>query len=77
MGISVWRNSGQTPLKAASRQIPFQKGRQAVNATCSDTSETIMAASRTDHRAEHLDSTNNFLYKAATVLAILLFLVSF
>jgi len=48
-----------------------------MNATCSETPETMMATSRAENQPEHLDRTNHFLYQAATVLAILLFLVSF
>jgi hypothetical protein len=52
-----------------------------MNATCPEITEPMMATSSAD--AETLlasgspDRTSNFLYQAATVLAILLFLVSF
>ncbi len=50
-----------------------------MNATCPDITEPIMASSSADAEtlAASPDRTNNFLYQAATVLAILLFLVSF
>jgi hypothetical protein len=48
-----------------------------MNATCSEMTETMTASSTADEITLPLDRTDNFLYKAATVLAILLFLVSF
>jgi len=57
--------------------LPVQKGRHAMNATCSNMTEPTMAASSAKDQAMPTDRTNNFLYQAATVLAILLFLVSF
>jgi hypothetical protein len=48
-----------------------------MNATCSNMTEPIMATSSAEDEALPTDRTNNFLYQAATVLAILLFLVSF
>ena len=48
-----------------------------MNATCSNITEPMMATSSVDDRALPTNRTNNFLYQAATVLAILLFLVSF
>jgi len=47
-----------------------------MNATCSSITETIMASSSAEEPAQSLDRTSNFLYQAATVLAILLFLIS-
>jgi len=52
-----------------------------MNATCSDINEPVMGASPAGAQSRSLDRkldpANNFLYQAATVLAILLFLVSF
>jgi hypothetical protein len=48
-----------------------------MNATCSDMTETMTTPSSADAPTLPLERTDNFLYKAATVLAILLFLVSF
>lgn len=48
-----------------------------MNATCSNMTEPMMATSSAKNEALPMDRTNNFLYQAATVLAILLFLVSF
>jgi hypothetical protein len=39
--------------------------------------ESIMATSSAENETLPVDRTNNFLYQAATVLGILLFLVSF
>jgi hypothetical protein len=47
-----------------------------MNANCSNMTES-MATSSAENQPLHEDRTNNFLYQAATVLAILLFLVSF
>jgi hypothetical protein len=46
-----------------------------VNATC--TNPTAEAMAPVQEAAESRDRTDNFLYQAATVLAILLFLISF
>jgi hypothetical protein len=48
-----------------------------MNATCSNMTEPMMATSSADTQPVPEDRANNFLYQAATVLAILLFLVSF
>jgi hypothetical protein len=48
-----------------------------MNATCSEITEPRMATSSAENQPLPEDRTNNFLYQAATVLAILLFLVSF
>ena len=52
-----------------------------MNATCSEITEPRMATSSAENQplplGGNFDRTNNFLYQAATVLAILLFLVSF
>jgi hypothetical protein len=48
-----------------------------MNATCSNMTEPRMATSSAETEALPIERTNNFLYQAATVLAILLFLISF
>jgi len=47
-----------------------------MNATCPETTETIMTSSSADEATLPVDHTNNYLYQAAIVLAILLFLIS-
>jgi len=51
-----------------------------MNATCSNMTEPMATSSAENQPLPlggNFDRTNNFLYQAATVLAILLFLVSF
>jgi hypothetical protein len=48
-----------------------------MNATCSNMTEPMMATSSAENQPQPVGRTDNFLYQAATILAILLFLVSF
>jgi hypothetical protein len=62
---------------AFAQPATLQKGCQAMNSSFTDHFGSTMASCAVENEEQKQQQTGNFLYQAATVLAILLLLVSF
>ncbi len=80
-GMAEWsttRGEQELPARASRRETEerFRKGGHAVTARSADSAITGLRASGVDEIQEQ-PRTGNFLYQGATILAILLFFISF